>query len=102
MTLINRLNLTQDEENCILFFLQDARGLSQLTHKEQWNPVIDTILQKYLKQKYSNITEAQHFQTLWSTSLIYMLVVKSSRKKYKQTTNKMHVTQHNKEILLQK
>ena len=64
MTIINRLNLTQDEENCILFFLQDARGLSQLTHKEQWNPVIDTILQKYLRTKYRNITEAQHFQTL--------------------------------------
>jgi hypothetical protein len=27
MTIINRLNLTQNEENCILFFLQDARGL---------------------------------------------------------------------------
>ena len=64
MTIINRLNLTQDEENCILFFLQDARGLAQLTHKEQWNPVIDTILQKYLKKKYSNIIKAQHFQTL--------------------------------------
>jgi hypothetical protein len=64
MTIINLLKLTQDEENCILFFLQDARGLSQLTHKEQWNPVIDTILQKYLKKKYSNITEAQPFQTL--------------------------------------
>ena len=64
MTIINRLNLTQDEENCILFFLQDALGLAQLKNREQWNPVIDTILQKYLKQKYSNITEAQHFQTL--------------------------------------
>jgi hypothetical protein len=51
MTIINRLNLTQDEENCILFFLQDARGLAQLKNKEQWNPVIDTILQKYLRTK---------------------------------------------------
>jgi hypothetical protein len=64
MTIINRLNLTQDEENCILFLLQDARGLSQLTNKEQWNPVIDTILQKYLKKKYSNIIKAHPFQTL--------------------------------------
>ena len=64
MTIINRLNLTQNEENCILFFLQDARGLSHLNNKEQWNPVIDTILQKYLRTKYRNITEAQHFQTL--------------------------------------
>ena len=94
MTIINSLNLTQDEENCILFFLQDARGLAQLKNKEQWNPVIDTILQKYLKKKYSNITEAQHFQTLWNTLLIYMLVVKSSKKKYKQPTNKMHEKLH--------
>jgi hypothetical protein len=36
MTIINRLNLTQDEENCILFFLQDARGLAHLKNKEQW------------------------------------------------------------------
>ena len=64
MTIINRLNLTQNEENCILFFLKDARGLSHLNNKEQWNPVIDTILQKYLRTKYRNITEAQHFQTL--------------------------------------
>jgi hypothetical protein len=64
MTIINRLNLTQDEENCILFFLQDARGLVQLSNKEQWYPVITTILQKYLKKKYSNITEAQEFKTL--------------------------------------
>ena len=102
MTIINRLNLTQDEENCILFFLQDARGLSQLTHKEQWNPVIDTILQKYLKKKYSNITEAQHFQTLWNTSLNSMSVEKYSPKQYKQTTHKMPDKQHKHEILMQK
>ena len=64
MTILNRLNLTQDEENCIVFLLNDARGLSRLSNKEQWYPVIDNINQKYLKQKYSNITEAQHFQTL--------------------------------------
>jgi len=64
MTILNRINLTQDEENCILFFLQDARGLAHLNNKEQWHPVIDTILQKYLKQKYSNIHEAQDWQTL--------------------------------------
>jgi hypothetical protein len=64
MTILNRINLTQDEENCILFFLNDARGLTHLNNKEQWYPVIDTILQKYLKKKYSNLTEAQPFQTL--------------------------------------
>jgi hypothetical protein len=64
MTIINRLKLTQDEENCIMFFLSDARGLSSLSNKEQWYPVIDNINQKYLKEKYKNLTEAQHWQTL--------------------------------------
>jgi hypothetical protein len=64
MTIINRLKLTQDEENCIMLHLSTARGLSHLSNKEQWHPVIDAINQKYLKEKYKNLTEAQHWQTL--------------------------------------
>ena len=63
MTILNRLNLTQDEENCIVFLLNDARGISHLSNKEQWYPVIDSITQKYLKKKYEN-TRAESFQTL--------------------------------------
>jgi hypothetical protein len=63
MTILNRLNLTQDEENCIMFLLNDARGISYLSNKEQWYPVMDSILQKYLKKKYSNV-RAEEFQTL--------------------------------------
>jgi hypothetical protein len=63
MTLLNRINLTQDEENCILFLLNDARGISYLSNKEQWYPVIDSIVSKYTKKKYSNI-RAEAFQTL--------------------------------------
>jgi len=63
MTLLNRINLTQDEENCILFLLNDARGSSYLSNKEQWYPVIDSIVSKYTKKKYSNI-RAEAFQTL--------------------------------------
>jgi hypothetical protein len=63
MTILNRLNLTQDEENCIIFLLNDARGISHLSNKELWYPVIDSILQKYLKKKYEN-TRAESFQTL--------------------------------------
>ena len=63
MTILNRLNLTQDEENCIVFLLNDARGISHLSNKEQWYPVMDSILQKYLKKKYEN-TRAEAFQTL--------------------------------------
>ena len=47
-----------------MFLLSDARGLSRLSNKEQWYPVIDNINQKYLKEKYKNLTEAQHWQTL--------------------------------------
>ena len=63
MTILNRLNLTQDEENCIVFLLNDARGISHLSNKEQWYPVIDSITQKYLKKKYEN-TRAEASQTL--------------------------------------
>jgi hypothetical protein len=63
MTILNRLNLTQDEENCIMFLLNDARGISHLSNKELWYPVIDSITQKYLKKKYEN-TRAEAFQTL--------------------------------------
>ena len=63
MTLLNQINLTQDEENCIMFFLNDARGISYLSNKEQWYPVIDSIVSKYTKKKYSNV-RAEAFQTL--------------------------------------
>jgi uncharacterized sporulation protein YeaH/YhbH (DUF444 family) len=63
MTILNRLNLTQDEENCIVFLLNDVRGISHLSNKELWYPVIDSILQKYLKKKYENV-RAEAFQTL--------------------------------------
>jgi hypothetical protein len=62
MTILNRLNLTQDEENCIVFLLNDARGISYLSNKEQWYPVMDSIVSKYLKKKYEN-TRAEAFQT---------------------------------------
>jgi hypothetical protein len=64
MTIINRLKLTQDEENCIMILLNEARGLGYPSGKEPWYPVIDSITQKYFKEKYKNQTEAQHWQTL--------------------------------------
>ncbi len=63
MTLLNRINLTQDEENCIMLLLTEARQLGYLSSKEQWYPVIDSITQKYTKKKYQNI-RAEAFQTL--------------------------------------
>ena len=63
MTLINRLNLTQDEENCIMLLLTEARQLGYNSYKEQWYPVIDSIVSKYTKKKYENL-RAEAFQTL--------------------------------------
>jgi hypothetical protein len=63
MTLLNRINLTQDEENCIMLLLTEARQLGYNSNKEQWYPVIDNIVSKYTKKKYSNI-RAEAFQTL--------------------------------------
>jgi hypothetical protein len=64
MTIINQLNLTQDEETCIMRFLTQARQSGHPSVNEEWYPVIDSITQKYMKRKYRNITEAQPWQTL--------------------------------------
>jgi len=61
MTIINKLNLTQDEETCIMRFLTQVR---QSGADEEWYPVIDSIVQKYISRKYQQQTEAQHWQTL--------------------------------------
>jgi hypothetical protein len=63
MTLINRLNLTQDEENCIMLLLTEARQLGCVSNNEHWYPVIDSIVSKYTKKKYENV-RAEAFQTL--------------------------------------
>ena len=55
----DRVKLTQDEQTCILALLRDAR----VNDNEVWHPVIDSIVSKYTKRKYRNITEAQHWQT---------------------------------------
>lgn len=49
MTLINRLNLTQDEENCIL------QNLQSIPIHNAWYSVSQSILHKYQKRKYSNL-----------------------------------------------
>ena len=55
-----RVNFTPNEETCILKFLVEAQN-RDLTKDKQWQPVIESILQKFFN---SNIKEAQHFQTL--------------------------------------
>jgi hypothetical protein len=56
MTIINQINLTQDEENCIMLLLTEARQLGYPSNKEPWYPVIDSIVSKYTKRKYRNQT----------------------------------------------
>jgi hypothetical protein len=55
---LNRVKFTQDEETCILRFLQEA---GCLLNNSEWYPVINSIFRKYYD---SNIKEAQPFQTI--------------------------------------
>ena len=57
----NRVDFTANEETCILKFLTEAQNRDLIKDKE-WQPVIDSILQKFFD---SNIKEAQAFQTIW-------------------------------------
>ena len=57
----NRVEFTANEETCILKFLTEAQNRDLIKDKE-WQPVIDSILQKFFD---SNIKEAQAFQTIW-------------------------------------
>ena len=55
-----RVDFTPNEETCILKFLVEAQNRDSVKDK-QWQPVIDSIFQKFFN---SAITEAQEFQTL--------------------------------------
>ena len=56
---LNRVNLTKDEETCILWFLNRARECGYPSANSEWYSVIDSIIQKYYD---SDIKEAQEFQ----------------------------------------
>ena len=55
-----RVNFTANEETCILKFLVEAQNRDLIKDK-QWQPVIESILQKFFN---SNLKEAQDWQTL--------------------------------------
>lgn len=63
MTILNHINLTQDEENCIMYFLSEARQSGFYSKKRQWYDTIDSITTKYMKKKYENI-RAESWQTI--------------------------------------
>ena len=56
----NRVEFTANEETCILKYLVQSQNHNS-SDDEQWQSVIDSILQKFFN---SNIKEAQEFQTL--------------------------------------
>jgi hypothetical protein len=58
---LNRVNLTKDEQTCILKFLRDAEECGYPSANEPWYPVIQSIFQKYYN---SDIKEAQSWQTV--------------------------------------
>ena len=58
---LNRVKFTQDEETCILRFLNQARECGYPSANEEWYPVINSIFSKYYN---SDIKEVQPFQTL--------------------------------------
>ena len=53
---LNRVDLTQDEQTCILKFLRQAADCGYPSSNEPWYPVINSIFQKYYD---SDIKEAQ-------------------------------------------
>lgn len=59
MSVFNRIELTQDEETCILKFLQEAADCGYPSGNEPWYPVINSIVSKYYSKKYEN-TEYQY------------------------------------------
>ena len=58
---LNRVNLTWNEEVCILHFLRQAQECGYPSANEPWYPVINSIMQKYYD---SDIKEAQPWQTV--------------------------------------
>jgi len=58
---LNRVNLTKDEQTCILKFLRDAEECGYPSANEPWYPVIQSIFQKYYN---SDIKEVQSWQTV--------------------------------------
>ena len=57
---LNRVNLTQDEQTCILKFLREAQDCGYPSSNEPFYPIINSILRKYYD---SDIKEAQFWQT---------------------------------------
>jgi hypothetical protein len=55
---LNRIDFTPDEETCILRFLRQAQECGA---NEPWNPVINSIMQKYYD---SDVKEIHPWQTL--------------------------------------
>ena len=58
---LNRVQLTKDEETCILHYLRQAADCGYPSSNEPWYPVIHSIFRKYYNTAPE---EAQPWQTL--------------------------------------
>ncbi len=58
---LNRVDLTEDEQKCILHFLREAEGCGYPSANEPWYSTINSIFRKYYA---TQIQEAQPWQTL--------------------------------------
>jgi len=58
---LNRVDLTEDEQKCILHFLRQAEECGYPSGNEPWYPIINSIFRKYYS---TEIQEAQPWQTL--------------------------------------
>jgi hypothetical protein len=64
---LNRVNLTEAEETCILRFLRQAADCGYPSANEQWYPVINSIMRKYYA---TEIQEAQLFYHHYEHAII--------------------------------
>ena len=44
---LNKVELTEQEQNCILLFLQEAQACGYPSRNEPFYPIINSIMQKY-------------------------------------------------------
>ena len=64
MTVFHKLDLTHDEEMCIMHFLTSARDCGYPSGNEPWYDTIDSIYSKFLQEKYKKWEEPQEWQTV--------------------------------------
>jgi len=63
MSIFNRIHLTQEEEDCILYFLREAENGGHPSVNEPYYPIINSIFVKYWTKR--NQIEAEKYYEHW-------------------------------------